>query len=189
MNITFAIWLHYMVCEHLIITPVCGSSPNCFHKKGSTQLSRISLQPVACSSFTPPKLRGPNLFHQDNAPAHTQTSSMKTPWFAKGEVAEPAQTPLNAFGMNWSNDWTPKLSAKPHECSCNWMNTNPHSHTPKSRSKLSQKSGVCYDKQGGLTVKWDVQKVHMSVMVRWPYSSVYHITKWHCYICTIRSKT
>lgn len=45
-------FLHLHACMYTII-PICGSSPNCFHIIGSTQLSRTSLYDVALHvSFT-----------------------------------------------------------------------------------------------------------------------------------------
>lgn len=46
---------------------------------------------------------------------------------------------------------------------------NPYSHAPKSSEMPYQNSGGYYKSKGGeLKLEWDVQKTHMSVMVKCP---------------------
>lgn len=61
----------WLKVKHLTITPKCPSSPNCYHKIKSTQLSGMSLCAEAIQFPFTGTRRGPNLLFQHNdAPVH-----------------------------------------------------------------------------------------------------------------------
>lgn len=74
------------VFGHLAVIPICGVSPNCWHKFGSTQLSRMDLYAVALRfAFTGTK--SVNLFQHDNAPLHKEHDSPEMIWKNSGGLS------------------------------------------------------------------------------------------------------
>lgn len=100
LKLIYTIWPE--VFGHLTIKLICGSSPNCFQKVGSTQLYRKTWYTVALQ-FPFNETKRPNLFQHDNEPVH-KVRSMKA-WFAKVGVENSltlTSTLPNIFGMNWN---------------------------------------------------------------------------------------
>ena len=76
-------------------------------------------------------------------------------WFVKIGVEEldwPAQSPeLNELVCRLLA--RPNISARPHECSCGWMETSPRSNIPTSSGKSLTKGG-CYSNKQASTYSW-----------------------------------